>query len=134
MLVAETVGEVSLAGYDVIEKIKAWNKTETDYDRTQTVVSLFRAAAKKYPENTAVIYEDEKRTFAEADKLSDNIAAYIESIGLKKGDVVSILIPRGVYQVIASMGALKAGCAYQPLDATYPTERLNFMIQDASSG
>ena len=133
MLVAETVGEVSLAGYDVIEKIKAWNKTETDYDRTQTVVSLFRAAAKKYPENTAVIYEDEKRTFAEADKLSDNIAAYIESIGLKKGDVVSILIPRGVYQVIASMGALKAGCAYQPLDATYPTERLNFMIQDASA-
>ena len=134
MLVAEAVGEVSLTGYDEIERIREWNKTETDYDRTQTVVSLFKAAAAKYPDNTAVIYEDEKRTFKEADRLSDNIAAYIESIGLTKGDVVSILIPRGVYQVIASLGALKAGCAYQPLDATYPTERLNFMIQDASAG
>ena len=34
---------------------------------------------------------------------------------------------------IASLGALKAGCGYQPLDPTYPKERLNFMMQDASA-
>ena len=28
---------------------------------------------------------------------------------------------------------LKAGCAYQPLDPTYPKERLNFMMQDANA-
>jgi amino acid adenylation domain-containing protein len=34
---------------------------------------------------------------------------------------------------IASLGVLKAGCAYQPLDPTYPKERLNFMMQDANA-
>ena len=31
------------------------------------------------------------------------------------------------------MGVLKAGCAYQPLDPSYPAERLNFMMQDAGA-
>jgi non-ribosomal peptide synthetase component F len=35
--------------------------------------------------------------------------------------------------VIASLGVLKAGCAYQPLDPTYPKERLNFMMKDANA-
>ena len=134
MLVAETVGDVSVISYADFEKINEWNKTETDYDRTSTVVSLFKNAAKKFPDNIAVIYEDKQCTYSEVDRLSDNIAAFIESNCCSKGDVVSILIPRGVYQVIASLGALKAGCAYQPLDATYPTERLNFMIKDADAG
>lgn len=35
--------------------------------------------------------------------------------------------------VIASLGVLKAGAAYQPLDPSYPPERLNFMINDSSA-
>ena len=134
MLTAETVSDISLASFEDREKIKEWNETEYDYDRAATVVSLFKAAAKKYPENTAVIFLDEKLTFKEVDERSDAIASYIEKKGLGIGDVVSILIPKGIYQVIASLGALKAGCAYQPLDPTYPTERLNFMVSDASAG
>jgi amino acid adenylation domain-containing protein len=34
---------------------------------------------------------------------------------------------------IAALGVLKAGCAYQPLDPSYPQERLNFMIKDAAA-
>ena len=134
ILTAETVGEISICSYREIERLKELNRTETDYDRTRSVVDLFKEAAGRYPDNIAVIYEDEECTYKEADRISDNIAAYIEKQGLKRGDVVSILIPRGIYQVVASLGALKAGCAYQPLDATYPPERLNFMIEDASAG
>ena len=35
--------------------------------------------------------------------------------------------------VIASLGVLKAGADYQPLDPSYPPERLNFMINDSSA-
>ncbi len=133
MLTVTKVSELSLCGYDELEKLDRWNHTQTDYDRSQTVVSLFDRAADKYPDNTAVIYEDEKLTYADVRKKSEAIAAYIKSKGLTKGDVVAILIPRGTYQVVASLGALKAGCAYQPLDATYPPERLNFMIKDSAA-
>ena len=62
MLTAETVSDISLASFEDREKIKEWNETEYDYDRAATVVSLCKAAAKKYPENTAVIFLDEKLT------------------------------------------------------------------------
>ena len=129
----EKIGDISLPAYEEFETLKEWNRTEKEYDRTQTVVSLFRTAAEKYPDNIAVIYEETALTYAELDRRSENIAAYIKEQGLGRGDVASILIPRGIYQAIASLGVLKAGLAYQPLDATYPPERLNFMVKDASA-
>lgn len=129
----ETLGELTLTTASHLEAIRRWNHTEQPYDASQTVVSLFAAACAKYPENTAVIYEDETLCYAELDRRSDALAAQLQARGLGRGDVVSILIPRGVYQAVASLGALKAGCAYQPLDGTYPPERLNFMVGDAAA-
>ncbi|MBR6432133.1 MAG: AMP-binding protein, partial [Muribaculaceae bacterium] len=100
---------------------------------TQTVVSLFRKQAKATPDNIAVVYKDKRFTYAELDEISDRIAGYIASKGLGQEDVVSILIPRCEWMAIASLGVLKAGCAYQPLDPTYPKERLNFMMKDANA-
>ncbi len=53
--------------------------------------------------------------------------------GLGIGDAVSVIIPRCEWMAIASLGVLKAGCAYQPLDPSYPKERLNFMVKDADA-
>ncbi|MBQ2514792.1 MAG: amino acid adenylation domain-containing protein, partial [Bacteroidales bacterium] len=60
-------------------------------------------------------------------------ASRIASFGLGREDVVSVLIGRSEMMAVASLGVLKAGCAYQPLDPSYPQERLNFMIADASA-
>ena len=108
-------------------------KTTTSLTRTETVVSLFRLRVKENPEQTAVVYKDRHYTYAEADQLSDRIAGYIASKGLGREDVVSILIPRCEWMVIAPLGVMKASCAYQPLDPTYPKERLNYMVQDANA-
>jgi non-ribosomal peptide synthetase component F len=67
------------------------------------------------------------------DEISDRIAGFVHSKGIGKENVVSVLIPRCEYMVIASLGVLKAGAAYQPLDPSYPPERLNFMINDSSA-
>ena len=113
--------------------LDSFNETELAYDDTQTIVSVFRRQAKEQPDKTAVVYQDRRYTYCEADELSDRIAAYIASQGLGTEDVVSILIPRCEWMAIAALGVLKAGCAYQPLDPTYPAERLNFMMQDANA-
>ena len=98
-----------------------------------TIVSLFRQQVQATPHHVAVVYKDKKFTYAEVDEISDRIAGYIASKGLGVEDVVSILIPRCEWMAIASLGVLKAGCAYQPLDPSYPKERLNFMMQDANA-
>ena len=99
--------------------------------QTQTIAALFRQQAKATPQNVAVVYKNNRYTYAEVDEISDRIAAFVASKGLGKEDVVAILIPRCEWMPIAPLGVLKAGCAYQPLDPTYPKERLRYMIQDA---
>ena len=127
------VREVELLNADQIKILDAFNATEVAYDKTQTVVSLFAAAAENFPNNTAVIFDAKKFSYRELDALSNDVAACILSKNIGSGDVVSILIPRSEFMPVTALGALKAGCAYQPLDPTYPPERLNFMIKDASA-
>ena len=50
--------------------------------------------------------------------MSSDIAAFLLSKNIGNGDIASILIPRCEFMPIAAFGALKAGCAYQPLDPT----------------
>ena len=125
--------DVSISTTRQIEVLDDFNRNDVDYDATQTIVSLFRSQAQSTPDNVAVVYKDARYTYAQVDDLSNRIAAAISAKGLGEGDVVSVLIPRCEWMAIASLGVLKAGCAYQPLDPSYPRERLNFMMQDADA-
>ncbi len=129
----EYLRDVNITTENQIEVLDSFNQNDVDYDDTQTIVSLFRRQAKATPENIAVVYQDKRFTYAEVDEMSDRIAGYIAAKGLGLEDVVSVLIPRSEWMPIASLGVMKAGCAYQPLDPSYPKERLNFMMQDASA-
>ena len=129
--------DIDIATKAQVELLDSFNQTDVPYDNTQTIVSMFRQQAKATPDNIAVVFKDRKYTYAEVDEISDRIAGYlVESLKLKvesEEPVVSILIPRSEWMAIASLGVLKAGCAYQPLDPSYPQERLNFMMQDADA-
>ena len=113
--------------------LDGFNQRTLPVDGTQTVVSLFRAQAARTPAATAVMYKDKSLTYQELDEVTDRLAARIASFGLGREDVVSVLIGRNENMAVASLGVLKAGCAYQPLDPSYPGERLNFMIGDAAA-
>ena len=125
--------DINMTTVSQIELLDSFNQNDVDYDTTQTIVSLFRQQAKATPDNIAVVYKDRRITYAEVDQMSDRIAGHIASKGLGEEDVVSVLISRSEWMVIASLGVQKAGCAYQPLDSSYPKERLNFMMQDANA-
>ena len=114
-------------------RLANFNRTECEYDNTQTIPSLFRKAAAMYPDNECVVYDGRIYTYKEVDAISDNIAWMIHERGIGREQVVSVLIPRCEYMAIASLGIVKAGAAYQPLDPTYPEERLNFMMKDADA-
>ena len=125
--------DINMTTASQIELLDSFNQNDVPYDTTQTIVTLFRQQAKATPDNIAVVFKDKRLTYAEVDQMSDRIAGYIASKGLGEEDVVSVLISRSEWMVVASLGVQKAGCAYQPLDPTYPKERLNFMMQDANA-
>ena len=130
------LSQEKLTGVDITTKeqtslLDTFHPDDFEYDTSQTIVSLFKHQVMNTPDNIAVVYKEKRYTYAEVDEISNRIAALISSKGLGAEDVVSVLIPRCEWMAIASLGVLKAGCAYQPLDPTYPKERLNFMTQDA---
>ena len=98
----------------------------------KTVLEAFHEQVKAHPENIAIVYENVRLTYAEVNQLSDNLAAYIESQVPHKS-VVGIMLGRNEYMMLAPLGVLKAGCAYLPLDPSYPPERLDFMMKDADA-
>ncbi len=133
LLSQEKLCDIDIATAAQVEVLDTFNDTDMPYDDTQSIVSLFKRQAAETPSNTAVVYSGRSYTYAQVDDISNRIAACIAAKGLGKEDVVSVLIPRSEWMAIASLGVLKAGCAYQPLDPSYPTERLNFMMKDASA-
>ena len=129
----EFLRDINITTTGQMATLDSFNCNDVDYDDSQSIVSLFRRQAQATPDAIAVVYQDKRFTYAQVDEISDRIAAHIAGMGLGSEDIVSVLIPRCEWMAIASLGVLKAGCAYQPLDPTYPKERLNFMMQDASA-
>ncbi|MGN1229003.1 MAG: AMP-binding protein, partial [Prevotella sp.] len=131
--VCKNINDVAMLDKRHAAVLDEFNHTECEYDTTQTIPSLFRKAAAMYPDNDCVVYDGRVYTYKEVDAISDNIAWMIHERGIGREQVVSVLIPRCEYMAIASLAIVKAGAAYQPLDPTYPEERLNFMMKDADA-
>ncbi len=132
------LAKVSLCGEEDLRLLDSFNRSSAiDYEDDTTVVDLLRRAAARYPDREAAVFKDKHYSYRELDLITDRLAGYIaERIGSRaeaKEPVVSVLIPRCEYMFIVSVAALKAGCAYEPLDPDYPQERLNFMVSDAGA-
>lgn len=115
------------------QNCELFNRTEVPYDTTLTMVDMLRNQMKKTPEQTALVYQDVRLTYRELDELTDRLAKHLKSLGIGREDIVPILLPKCETMTIASIGVLKAGAAYQPLDPTYPMDRLAFMIADTAA-
>ena len=126
--------ELPLVSQDQMQLLDSFNNTAKEYDKSSTITSMFISQVQKTPDKNAVVFNDKTFTYREVDLISNRIGNFIASKGLGKEDVVAVLIPRCEWMAIATIGVLKAGCAYQPLDPTYPLERLQFMIKDAGVG
>ncbi len=123
---------ITLVDEKGLEKLDDFNRNDTPYLQ-EPVITQFGSMAERYPDHPAVICGEEKLTYRELDELSERVGAYCVSLGLGAEDVVAILLPRCIHIAAAALGAQKAGCAYQPLDPSYPAERLKYMMEDSKA-
>jgi amino acid adenylation domain-containing protein len=96
----------------------------------QSVHRLFEKQAEKTPNAIAIIYKDEQLTYQELNQRANQLAHYLQFLGIKLEDKIGVCIERSSLMAIAILGILKAGGAYVPLDPAYPVERLAFMLED----
>ncbi len=113
------------------QQLLAWNDTAADYPQYLCIHQLFEAQADKTPNAIAVVFEDQQLTYRELNTKANQLAHYLQTLGVKPEVLVGICVERSIEMVIGLFGILKAGGAYLPLDPAYPTERLAFMLEDA---
>src|SRR5262245_12561827 len=82
------------------------------------------------PDHLAVITEDGALTFRELDNRANQVARYLLEMGLKPGDRVGVLFDKSIYCYVGLLAVLKIGAAYVPFDASFPTDRIAFMLED----
>ena len=120
---------ISLMDEAQTKLLDSFNETAVEYDNTQTILSLFKAQVAKTPDALALVYTDKRFTYREVDEISDRIAAGLHPTT----NVIAIKVQRSEWMVLGALAVLKTGCAYLPLDPSYPEERLAYMQQDANS-
>jgi len=108
-----------------------WNDTKKDDFNDRCIHELFEVQARRSPDAVAVVLEDKQLTYREVNRRANQLAHYLQKLGVKSEVRVGMCTERSLEMVIGLLGILKAGGAYVPLDPTYPKERLAFMLQDA---
>jgi amino acid adenylation domain-containing protein len=110
-----------------------FNQTNTNYPHNQCIYQLFEEQAECTPDKIAITFASEKLTYVQLNTRANQLAHYLQKLGVVPDQLVGICIERSLDMVVGILGILKAGGAYVPLDPAYPQERLAFMLNDTQT-
>jgi aspartate racemase len=110
-----------------------WNKTQVDYPKDACIHHLFEAQVERTPDAVAVVFEDKQLTYRELNTRANQLAHYLQGLGVKPDVLVAISVERSLEMVVGFLGILKAGGAYVPIDPAYPHERRAYMLKDSQT-
>ena len=116
---------------DESKQLAKWNATEVSYPSDLTLHTLFEAQVERTPQAPAVTYGGATLTYRELDVAASRLAKRLQDQKLGLESTIGVLAERSLEMVVALLAVLKAGGAYLPLDPSYPTERLAFMLEDS---
>ncbi len=102
------------------------------YERDAAVHDSVARIARARPDAIAITFDGVELTYGAFEHAATKLAARLISMGVRKGDIVGLLLPRAAKTLIAKLAILKAGAAYAPFDPAYPVHHLSYMIRDSA--
>ncbi len=108
-----------------------WNATQMPFPDNQCVHELFERQVDRTPDAVAVVYGEQQLSYRQLNGQANQLAHYLRQVGVGRGTLVGLCVERNLDMPVAVLGILKAGGAYIPLDASYPQERLDYMLTDS---
>lgn len=108
-----------------------FNNTKTYELQYKCIYHWFEQQCDRTPDNVAVVYENQKLTYQELNTRANQLAHYLQQLGVKPDVIVGICVERSPLMLIGILGILKAGGAYVPIEPSYPLERKDFILNDS---
>ncbi len=106
---------------------------EIDADRYSSLLEIFEESSLTYADRPSFVNMDHSISFKELDELSKTFAAYLQSIGLKKGDPVAIMMPNLLQYPVAMFGILRAGMVAVNVNPLYTARELKHQLVDSGA-
>jgi len=116
---------------DRVEPAREGNRTVARHPEHLTLPRLFQAQAERTPEAIAVTCGELGMSYRELDAASNRLAQELRRRGVGPHSRVAVFLDRSHELVVALLAVLKSGSAYVPLDPAYPSERLQYMLENS---
>lgn len=130
----QKIGQLQmLALQEEIQLLREFNNTEAIYPKGKSVIALIEDQAANTPNNTAIIFREEKITYLQLNERANQLAHHLKAKGVKAGKLIPVFTERSPEMIIAILGILKAGGTYVPIDTDYPIERINYLLKDIAA-
>ncbi|MGE5115526.1 MAG: long-chain-fatty-acid--CoA ligase [Betaproteobacteria bacterium] len=106
---------------------------EIDVARYRSLVELIEESFAKYRDLAAYKFMGRSTPFGEVDDLSRAFAAYLQGLGLEKGDRVAIMLPNVPQYPVAVAGILRAGLVAVNVNPLYTPRELEHQLKDSGA-
>ena len=106
---------------------------EINPDAYPSILELIDDGFKNFAQKSAYACMGKEITFGELDKLSENFAAYLQSIGMEKGDRIAIQMPNVLQYPVAMFGALRAGLTVVNTNPLYTPREMEHQFKDSGA-
>jgi len=106
---------------------------DVDVTRYTSLVHLLEESFQKYAARPAYSFMGKELRYAQADSLSQAFAAYLQGLGLVKGDRVAIMMPNVPQYPVAVAGILRAGFVVVNVNPLYTPRELEHQLKDSGA-
>ena len=106
---------------------------EINADAYTSLVELLDESCHKFAGRPAYICMGQQLTFAELDTLTRQFAAYLQSLGLQKGDRIAIQMPNVLQYPVAMYGAFRAGLVVVNVNPLYTPREMEHQLKDSGA-
>lgn len=100
---------------------------------SSSMIDIFERNSKEFADKTAYIFRDKQLSYKQVDQLSLKFAGFLQSLGLKKGARVAVMLPNMLQYPISVMGILRAGLILVNVNPLYTARELEHQLKDSGA-
>ena len=106
---------------------------DIDPNQYASMVDMMEESFKKFAGQVAYSFMGKEQTYAEVDRLSQAFGAYLQGLGLVKGDRVAVMMPNVLQYPIAVAAILRAGYTLVNVNPLYTARELEHQLKDSGA-
>lgn len=106
--------------------------TSIAFQKEVCLHQIIERQCSKTPNAIAVSFEEQQLNYQELSEVTNQLAHYLIAEGVRLESFVGVCLERSLDMSISLLSILKAGGAYVPIDPSYPTDRLNYIVEDSN--